>query len=168
MARKKPRLKKTGFTLAEVLIVIVIISVMASLVIPRFLGQTEKAKTAEAINMMSAIRRGMINYLDANANVYPAAISAHCGGSGAGGAQVDASIDSIQKLFGVKVPICNDSSWSYSTDDAGKITATRKKKGTETGQGSGSISLSDTGIWTGSGDYCNANCSPGEGKYWPF
>ena len=41
-----------GFTLTEILIVVVVIAVMASLVIPRFTGQTDKAAAAEAIRIM--------------------------------------------------------------------------------------------------------------------
>ncbi len=52
-----------GFTLVEVLIVVVIIAILASLIVPRMLMQTEKAKAAEALQMVGAIMRaGMREY----------------------------------------------------------------------------------------------------------
>ena len=48
--------KKKGFTLLEVLIATVVISVLAALVIPRVLHQVEKAKVAEAVTNLGAIR----------------------------------------------------------------------------------------------------------------
>jgi prepilin-type N-terminal cleavage/methylation domain-containing protein len=48
--------RKKGFTLLEVLLGVVIISVLATLVIPRVLHQVEKAKVAEAVTNLGAIR----------------------------------------------------------------------------------------------------------------
>jgi prepilin-type N-terminal cleavage/methylation domain-containing protein len=48
---------KKGFTLVEVLIVVVIIAILASLIVPRMLMQTDKAKAAEALQMLGAMKR---------------------------------------------------------------------------------------------------------------
>ena len=56
------RKKNAGFTLAELLMVIVIIGVLGSIAIPRFFPQKEKAVVAEAVNMMGAIRQGELAY----------------------------------------------------------------------------------------------------------
>jgi len=57
MEMKKQLLNKTeGFTLLEVLITVVVITALAVLVVPRVLNQLEKAKTAEAISNLGAIR----------------------------------------------------------------------------------------------------------------
>ncbi len=56
--------QKKGFTLVEVLIVVVIIAILASLIVPRMLMQTEKAKAAEAIQMIGAIKRAAERYYD--------------------------------------------------------------------------------------------------------
>lgn len=39
--------KKNGFTLVELMVVVVIIGILASLAIPRFMGVTDKAKLSE-------------------------------------------------------------------------------------------------------------------------
>lgn len=56
MASFKNRCRK-GFTLIEVLIVVVIIGVLASLILPRILAQTERAKAAEAFAAIGMIKR---------------------------------------------------------------------------------------------------------------
>jgi prepilin-type N-terminal cleavage/methylation domain-containing protein len=48
----------TGFTLTEVLIVVAILGILASLALPRFFPSTEKARVSEAIGILSAIRQG--------------------------------------------------------------------------------------------------------------
>jgi prepilin-type N-terminal cleavage/methylation domain-containing protein len=48
------RINKQGFTLIELMVVIVIIGVLASLAIPRFTEASAKAKVAEAPNVISA------------------------------------------------------------------------------------------------------------------
>lgn len=50
------RIKSFGFTLLEVIIVVVIIGVLASLAIPRFGSMIERARGAEALTNLSEIR----------------------------------------------------------------------------------------------------------------
>ena len=49
--------KQKGFTLIEVLIVVVIIGVLAALIIPRFVSAPEKAIVAEANQMLGSLIR---------------------------------------------------------------------------------------------------------------
>jgi prepilin-type N-terminal cleavage/methylation domain-containing protein len=58
--------KQKGFTLIEILIVVVIIAILAALILPRFLAQPEKAVLAEANQMLGAIARAQNVYGDSN------------------------------------------------------------------------------------------------------
>jgi len=51
-----------GFTLLELLVVVVIIGILASLAIPRFIKTTEQARTAEAKQWLGQIRSSEIRY----------------------------------------------------------------------------------------------------------
>lgn len=53
-----------GFTLVEVLIVVIIIAIMASLILPRMVAQPEKAYLAEAQQMLGVIKRAQQTYCD--------------------------------------------------------------------------------------------------------
>jgi prepilin-type N-terminal cleavage/methylation domain-containing protein len=53
------RRRSKGFTLFEVLMVVVIIGILATLVVPRILVQTEKALAAEALQMVGGIQRAL-------------------------------------------------------------------------------------------------------------
>ena len=62
---------KNGFTLVEILIVVVIIGILASLTIPRMTGQSEKARVAEAIGILSAMKRGEVAYFNEHGAYLP-------------------------------------------------------------------------------------------------
>ena len=54
---RKRNLKKAGFTLVELLVVIIIIALLSSLVAPKFFGKLDNAKiktTAAQLNMLSS------------------------------------------------------------------------------------------------------------------
>ena len=53
-----------GFTLIEIIIVIVIIGVLATLALPKITGQMTTAKSAEAVQMLGAIRAAFDNCVD--------------------------------------------------------------------------------------------------------
>jgi prepilin-type N-terminal cleavage/methylation domain-containing protein len=52
VSREKKRLTQKGFTLIEMLIVLVIIGILAGLAIPRYVGATSKAKQVEAKQLL--------------------------------------------------------------------------------------------------------------------
>ncbi|MBU9888303.1 MAG: type II secretion system GspH family protein, partial [Candidatus Omnitrophica bacterium] len=53
--------KTKGFALLEVLIVAVVLCVLAAVIIPRVLGQVQKAKEAEALQNLGAIRKAELD-----------------------------------------------------------------------------------------------------------
>jgi type II secretion system protein G len=58
---------KGGFTLIELLIVLIIIGVLATLAIPQYQNYVEKARAAEALTMIGAIKTAEATYrLDNN------------------------------------------------------------------------------------------------------
>lgn len=60
--QEKEKKFKTGFTLAELLLVVAILGVLSILMIPKFFPKVEKAKVAEAVAMLNAIRQGEKSY----------------------------------------------------------------------------------------------------------
>ena len=53
--KKRPGLVQKGFTLVELMIVIVIVGILSAIALPNFLNNTTKAKTTEAKTKISAI-----------------------------------------------------------------------------------------------------------------
>jgi prepilin-type N-terminal cleavage/methylation domain-containing protein len=50
--------KKSGFTLLEIIIVIIIVGVLASLALPRFFNTIEYSRSTEALNSIGILKRG--------------------------------------------------------------------------------------------------------------
>ncbi|MCG3176036.1 MAG: hypothetical protein MOGMAGMI_00974 [Candidatus Omnitrophica bacterium] len=70
------RFNNRGFTLIEILIVVIIIAVLAGLAVPMFQGTVERSRRAEAIQNLSATRASMLRYFAQN-NTYVGATFAN-------------------------------------------------------------------------------------------
>ena len=55
-------MKKHGFTLVELAVVVVIIGVLAAFAVPRFIASVERSKAAEAFNYLSAVQAAQERY----------------------------------------------------------------------------------------------------------
>lgn len=53
---------RKGFTLIELIVVIIIIGVLASVALPQYVRVTEKARKAEGVNLLSLIRSSQLRY----------------------------------------------------------------------------------------------------------
>ncbi|MCP4652071.1 MAG: prepilin-type N-terminal cleavage/methylation domain-containing protein [Candidatus Omnitrophica bacterium] len=51
-----------GFTLLELIIVVIIVAILAGLGIPQFLKVVERAKASEAVNVLGSIRGSELRY----------------------------------------------------------------------------------------------------------
>ncbi|MFC1630946.1 type IV pilin protein [Candidatus Omnitrophota bacterium] len=58
--------KRKGFTLLELMIVVIIVGILASLALPRFIRARDTARSAEALNNLGLLRGSQIRYFVAN------------------------------------------------------------------------------------------------------
>ena len=90
-----------GFTLLEILIVVIIVGIMATVAMPQFTKMIERAKEAEAMSNLSAVRAAQKVYALDNNGAYT---------------------DTIGDLF---VELETSSDWDFTTATTGSGTATR-------------------------------------------
>ena len=130
--------KKSGFTLLEIIIVIIIIGVLASLALPKFFQTINFAKSTEALNTLGEIRRAA----DRCAML-------------AGGSSADYSTCNTFAALGMDVP--DSAFWNYVivTTNTGGLQIRANFMGTGSinfinfGITSTGASKSGTGIFTG-------------------
>jgi general secretion pathway protein G len=60
--KKNKHRKQAGFTLIELMVVVVIIAILAGLVIPRFMGETDKAKQAKTKMQIESLESALKMY----------------------------------------------------------------------------------------------------------
>jgi len=124
-----------GFTLLEIIIVIIIVGILASLALPRFLKTVEFSRASEALAQLSSIRRAMERcYLWTNTYVLCNAFTA---------LDIDdpATQTNAHFTYGLGVP----------TAAAFTITATRNA--VNGGDGTATITINEAGTKTGTGPF---------------
>lgn len=64
-------LRRRGFTLVEILIVVVILGILASIVVPQFASATSDAQRIGTFDQLQKIRKALAIYYVRSGNVYP-------------------------------------------------------------------------------------------------
>jgi len=91
---KRTRLKGAqGFTLLELLMVVIIIAILASIALPQYLKTAERSRGSEALQMLGTLRSAELRYQAGSpTNVFTAAL-----------ADLDTTIPAASALFGYSV-----------------------------------------------------------------
>ncbi|MBF0521843.1 MAG: prepilin-type N-terminal cleavage/methylation domain-containing protein [Candidatus Omnitrophica bacterium] len=126
---KKMKLNKKGFTLLEIIIVIIIIGVLAALALPRFFKTVEFSRSTEALIALSSLRQSV----------------ERCSLSAA--ASTSTACTNLSNLDVVDPATSGGAHFSYaisSADSAGQITVEATRNTVDGGDGSSTITLTAT------------------------
>ena len=104
---------------------VVIIAILASLILPRFLAQPERAIITEAQQILGAMRRGEQNWMDSTDSPTAGLAVDECGYA------APCANDATWAQIGMTAPAIN-ARFLFKCDTAGVCTATRKGPGTVT------------------------------------
>ena len=72
---KRVKGNESGFTLVELLIVVIILSILAAVIIPQLRGSTENARLSSLDTNLAAVRSALEIYYLQHGNVYPGNIA---------------------------------------------------------------------------------------------
>jgi len=129
--------KWKGFTLVELIIVVIVIGILATVAIPQFLRATERAKGGKARSAMAQIASAEnMARAESVTDVYVACTNATLVANLGGFVEMDA--------------IAADTDWDYAVTVVGGtsfiITATRVGGGVNAGR---TLTLTQAGVWAG-------------------
>jgi len=102
-----------GFTLVELIIVVIVAGILATFAVPQFAVTQERALDREAISVLGLIRSAEIAYRMEKSEFYPSSGSRSTPG------------DTAQINRTLRLSLPNTSSWNYNLASTGVITATR-------------------------------------------
>ncbi len=117
MKNRKTHSKAHGFTLVELVIVVLILSVLAAIVIPQFASSTDDAKLASLDSSLAGLRNAVDLYYQQHGH-YPssvAATGATCPGTGTAGT---GAVDTEQAFLDQLTRYTNAAGQACSTTDS--------------------------------------------------
>lgn len=79
--------REKGFTLVEIMIVLVVIGVLAAFLVPRYQGMKEEALNSATDQQLKAVETALYSYANHNDGVFP--------GATGGGNRITAMVDSL-------------------------------------------------------------------------
>lgn len=115
--KQKTATRKNGFTLVELVIVVLILSVLAAIVVPQFAASTDDAKVAALDSSLAGIRNAVDLYYQQHGH-YPSSVAASgatCPGTGTAGT---GAVDSEQAFLEQLTRYTNAAGQACSTTDA--------------------------------------------------
>jgi type IV pilus assembly protein PilE len=121
-----------GFTLLELLMVVIIIAILAAIALPQYINATERARAAEAISTLGSLRGAELRYKAQNLSTSYTNVAA----------QLDTTIGASQQWG---VPVITVTAAAAGTPAKGNITVARSK---------GQFGGQTVGIQLGSGTLC--------------
>ena len=127
---------RKGFTLVELVIVVIIIGVLGSIAVPQYMAGVERSRAGKARTVMMIISKAEKMRAADNNGAYVA-----CAAS----ANLEANLGSYTEM----TDIAADIDWDYSVGiGAGSFTVTATKRAGLRNAGE-QITLSNTGVWGG-------------------
>ena len=95
---------RTGFTIVELLIVIVVIGILASITIVAFGGIQQRARDSDRRQGVATIKRGLELYKVNNGGYPQCGGGTHIGGTGGSGGTVDACLTALVPTYIASLP----------------------------------------------------------------
>jgi len=148
LIKKGGSMKRSGFTLIELIVVVIVIGILATLAIPQYLRATERAKSAKARHALGVIAQAeKLFRADSTDGQYTlcAGTAAGCGAATSIGGFVE-----LTDIVGTGVAGTGDRDWSYDVAAvAGAGTPTFTATATRQGNDSTTITVDQDGTWGG-------------------
>ncbi len=117
MSNFKPVSEQRGFSLVELLIVVIILSILAAIVVPQFASSTNDAKYSALDANLAALRAATELYYQQH-GAYPSAVAASGGTPPTGGAAGTGAINTAQALTEQLTLYTNASGQAATASDA--------------------------------------------------